>query len=302
VYLLIRGYNNYLNWLLKVTERLCSIANMNTTPRSDLSPQFIERPDGRIAYDVDGRGPLVVLVPGMGDLRQTYRLLAPMLVAAGYRVASCDLRGHGDSDTTFGSYNDEQTASDVLALIDAFGGPAVIVGNSMGAGAAVIAAATRGDLVAGVVLVGPFVRSSGGAMQRLVMRVVLAPGWAALMWKMYLPKLYSGHRPADFEQYRDQVVTGIRRPGHARAFSLTTRLNHDAAEARLGDVAAPALVIMGERDPDFPNPRAEAEWIGQRLDAQVVMVEEAGHYPQSQQPLVTFDAIDTFLGTVFPRA
>ncbi len=45
----------------------------------------LDRPDGRIAYELAGDGPLVVLVPGMGDLRGTYRLLAPAIAEAGYR-------------------------------------------------------------------------------------------------------------------------------------------------------------------------------------------------------------------------
>ena len=98
-------------------------------------------------------------MPGMGDLRAGYRFLAPDLRAAGYRVACTDLRGHGDSDTTFSSYGDEETAGDVIALIEELGGPAVVVGNSMGAGAAVLAAAQRPSLVSGLVLTGPFVRN-----------------------------------------------------------------------------------------------------------------------------------------------
>ena len=47
---------------------------------------YLARPGGRIGYDVAGEGPLVVLVPGMGDLRAGYRFLAPALRAAGYRV------------------------------------------------------------------------------------------------------------------------------------------------------------------------------------------------------------------------
>jgi len=39
------------------------------------------------------------------------------LRAAGYRVACTDLRGHGDSDTTFTSYGDRETAGDVIALM-----------------------------------------------------------------------------------------------------------------------------------------------------------------------------------------
>ena len=101
----------------------------------------------------------MVLVPGMGDLRAGDRFLTPALREAGYRVACTDLRGHGDSDATFSSYGDEQTADDVAALIGELGGPAVIVGNSMAAGSAVLAAAQRPGLVSGLILVGPFVRN-----------------------------------------------------------------------------------------------------------------------------------------------
>src|SRR5947209_18527572 len=79
------------------------------------STVYLTRPGGRIGYDVSGEGPLVILVPGMGDLRTAYRFLAPALRAAGYRVACTDLRGHGNSDTTFASYGDEETAGDVIA-------------------------------------------------------------------------------------------------------------------------------------------------------------------------------------------
>lgn len=57
------------------------------------------RPEGRIAYDVAGAGPLVICAPGMGDLRSVYRFLAPELVHAGYRVATMDLRGRGRGTT-----------------------------------------------------------------------------------------------------------------------------------------------------------------------------------------------------------
>ena len=113
-------------------------AEMNANDTTATAPaahtSYLTRPDGRIGYDVAGTGQLIVLVPGMGDLRAGYRFLAPALRAAGYRVACTDLRGHGDSDTTFPSYGDEETAADVVALIRELGGPAVVVGNSMGAG------------------------------------------------------------------------------------------------------------------------------------------------------------------------
>jgi pimeloyl-ACP methyl ester carboxylesterase len=121
-------------------------------------------------------------------------------------------------------------------------------------------------------------------------------------WGSYLPKLYKGRRPADFEEYRKGVIASLRRPGYAKSFSLTTRTDHTVAELRLGAVVAPTLVVMGEQDPDFPDPRAEAEWISHALKARVVMVPEAGHYPQSQQTDLTTGAVLTFLNEVCRHA
>jgi len=50
---------------------------------------------GRLGYEVAGEGPLIVLAHGMGHTRTAYRFVAPRLIAAGYRVASADLRGCG---------------------------------------------------------------------------------------------------------------------------------------------------------------------------------------------------------------
>ena len=268
------------------------------------STQYLDRPEGRIGYDVQGTGPLVVLVPGMAELRSSYRFLTPALVAAGYTVATTDLRGHGDSDTTFTSYGDPETASDISALIEKLGKPAVIVGNSLAAGAGVIAAADHPEQVTGLVLVGPFVRNPpANALTRAMFRTMMAPVWVAAMWKMYMPTLYAGRKPVDFVEYRAAVIAGLRRTGYAKAFSQTTRqIDHALAEVRLPEVTAPVLVIMGDRDADFKDPAAEAQWIGERLHGEVVMVSEAGHYPQSQQPEITAEAVLGFLKTVTPRA
>lgn len=264
------------------------------------STQYIARPDGRVAYDIQGSGPLVVLVPGMAELRSSYRHLAPSLVAAGYTVATTDLRGHGDSDTSFESYGDEATAGDIQALVTELGGSAVIVGNSLAAGAAVIVAAETPALVDGLVLVGPFVRNPpANAVTKAMFRAMMAPLWVAAVWKSYMPTLYAGRKPDDFEEYRTAVIASLKRPAYGKAFSKTTsQTNHDPAEAALPAVTAPAIVIMGESDPDFKDPAAEATWLGESLKAEVVMVAEAGHYPHSQQPEQTSAAVLAFLTRV----
>jgi pimeloyl-ACP methyl ester carboxylesterase len=142
-----------------------------------------------------------------------------------------------------------------------------------------------------------------GAFCGAITNVLVYPNLAAAA-AAATAHLTPGRRPADFGEYRDQVVASLRRPGYAKAFPATTRTStsHDPAEARLADVTAPALVVMGEQDPDFRDPRAEGDWIARALRAQVVMVSEAGHYPQSQRPGITTGAVLRFLESVTGRA
>jgi pimeloyl-ACP methyl ester carboxylesterase len=259
--------------------------------------QMLQRPEGRIAYEISGEGPLVVCLPGMGELRSSYRHLTPLLVEAGFRVATPDLRGHGDSDATFSAYDDEALASDALALIDELGGPAYLVGNSMGAGAAVIAAADRPSAVSGLVLVGPFVRNPpGSALTTLMFRLAMLKPWGPKAFMSYYPKWTPGARPDDFDEHTAAVAENLRRPGHWRAFVRTTRTTHAPAEARLSEVSAPAVVVMGSDDVDWKDPAADAAWIGERLGAEVVMAPGVGHYPQVQAPTLVADAVTKMAG------
>ena len=152
------------------------------------------------------------------------------------------------------------------------------------------------ELVRGLVLIGPFVRQPAtNALQNLLFRVLMARPWAAAAWNAYMPTLYAGTKPSDFTDYRQAAIQSMKRPGYGRAFSLTTRTDHLRAGECLTNVDSPTLVVMGEKDPDFKNPAAEADWIARTLRGSAVMVPDAGHYPQSQQPEITSTAIIDFL-------
>lgn len=270
-----------------------------TTSQTFSPTHFLDRDGGRIAYDVTGTGPLIVAVPGMGDLRRTYRHQVPDLVDAGFRVATMDLRGHGDSDATFTAYNDEAAASDVLALVEHLGGPAILIGNSMGAGAVTLAAAQRPATVLGLVLIGPFVRDVPmGTAKRVLLRAALSGPWAVAVWSAYLRMAYPGRRDDEFTEHRMQTMRSMRRPGRRRAFIATTRTSHAPVEAVLDRVQAPTLVVMGTRDPDFPDPAAEATLVADRLHGRSVLIEDAGHYPHAEFPERTTPVIVDFVRSV----
>nr|WP_062336459.1 alpha/beta hydrolase [Herbidospora sakaeratensis] len=267
-----------------------------------MSISYLEREGGRIAYEIDGDGPLVVLVPGMGNNRNAFRFLAPKLVAAGYRVASVDLRGHGDSSTGWASYTRTDTANDVIALIRELGGPAVVVGHSFAGGSATIAAVDAPDLVSAVVLIGPFTREQktdfgallrDGHHRRGIMLLMATAALRSLkLWKKYLDHAYPGTKPADWQAYLSELETTL----HMDVVAKMGMSSLAESSERLARLKAPALVVMGDRDPDWGDPRAEAEGIvATAQSGTVAMIPGAGHYPHAQFPDQVADAMLPFL-------
>jgi len=256
---------------------------------------------------VTGSGPLVVLSHGIGNRRQAYRFLAPMLARAGYPVASADLRGHGESSMGWPSITRTNVAGDLLALTGHLGGPAVIVGHSLSGGAATIAAATRPDLVAAIVEINPLTRTQKlnlGAMPRVrrYRRCLFLLGGTRVfrslgLWLRYLNLAYPA-KPADYPGYMTALAAKLREPGRMAEFMKTFKSTPADAAAQLPNIRCPALVIMGTLDPDFPGPRAEGEAIIAAMPAgagTAAMIDGAGHYPHAQSPEAVAELVIPFL-------
>lgn len=253
---------------------------------------YLDTPAGRLAYDVTGEGPLIACLPGMGDLRQAYRHLTPLLVDAGYRVATLDLRGHGDTGGEWDSYGQLAHGRDLLALVEHLGGPvAAVVGQSFTPDSAIVAA-VENPAVERVVILAPWATTPKpnpimGALQDLVLRV-------PALWGMFYASLYPGAKPADFREHLAAVKASARRNTGLPHFGELAAKDALDYRARL---TQPALVIMGTKDPDFRDPLAEATTMKDAVGgaAKVVMIEGAGHYPHAQYPRETADAILSFL-------
>jgi len=272
---------------------------MNTSVESQV--RYLQRPEGRISYTVEGHGPLVVAVPGMGDLRSSFRELVAPLVAAGFRVAVTDLRAHGDSDTTFREFGDIATAGDLIALIEELGAPAIVLGNSMGAAAAAWAAAERPELVAGLVFYGPLLRDpamgrTSTALLHLLYRVMFARPWGAAAWTGYYRSVLNRGRKAPWlGEHIAAIRAMLSEPGRLASFrALTLQLTHAVVEPRLPQVRADMLAFVGELDPDYRDFSAEVEWMRSQ-GVEVVQVPESGHYPHAQRPDLTVPATRAFL-------
>jgi pimeloyl-ACP methyl ester carboxylesterase len=275
-----------------------------------VTTEWVDVGSGRIAFEVIGAGPLVVLCPGMADTRSTYRFLAPRLVGAGYRVATVDLRGHGESSVGWSSYSRADTAADLIAVVEALGGPAVIVGQSFSGGSATIAAATRPDLVDAIVEIAPFTRPPRFSLGALVRndhdyrRGALRLGRFAVTgrikaWSAYLEVAYPTRKPADWDRWLAALETNLAEPGRVHAVRAMIRSKPVDAAARLAEVRCPTLVVMGTADSDFADPAGEATAIVDLLPDGVgehVMIEHAGHYPHAEFPDDVAAAVVEFLG------
>jgi pimeloyl-ACP methyl ester carboxylesterase len=263
---------------------------------------FLDRPHGRIAYTDQGSGPLVVMVPGLGDLKEDFRFLAPAVVAAGFRVVTMDIRGHGASSVGWPSHTSQALGSDIVALVrhlDA--GPAIVVGNSKGAGAATWAATEAPEAVAKLVLIGPFVRRVEPQSwwktftQWAMIKVAFAGPWATSAWGSYFDSLYPTKKPADYAAYREKLIANLSEPGRMAAVKAMIDPPGDDPSADLATINAPTLVVMGTKDPDFPDPAGEAATVARLLDGTVDMVQGAGHYPHAEMPDATNPAIVAFI-------
>jgi pimeloyl-ACP methyl ester carboxylesterase len=274
-----------------------------------MATQFLKTDGGTLAFDDAGRGPLVLCAPSMGDVRAEYRFLAPRLVEAGYRVVTMDLRGLGEASVNWPDYTVGAFGSDMLAIIKHLNaGPALLVGESMAAGGAVWAAAEAPELVAGIVLIGPFVRvmSTGWQARLLSMlfAVLVAPLWGVAFWRSYYKRLYPTTRPADFDAYLSALTRNLKEPGRLSALRAMLRDNKAASDARLSRVLVPVHILMGTRDPDFKQPEQEVQILVGRLQGTAVtsqMIEGAGHYPHAEMPEQAASSIRLFFNAIQER-
>lgn len=267
------------------------------TQRPSIS--HLQRPEGRIAWSQHGTtGPLVVGMPGMGDLRENWDEFAKALANLGYRVAVLDLRGHGQSDATFQDVSREAIGTDALALADSLSPeePVVFVGNSYTGASAVWLATEKPARVQALVLIAPFARAVEPTLfQKAALKVGLLRPWGPAVWASYYGSLFPVHPPTDLDARKDAVRTNLREAGRLESLRAMGSTNAASCEARLEQVRSPTLILFGSKDPDFPDPVAEGTLLAARTRGVAQTIPDAGHYPQAEDPGGIAGRIDAFV-------
>lgn len=254
-------------------------------------------------YELHGRGPLVVLIPGLGYDGWMYSRMIPGL-AEQFQVISIDNRGSGRSDKPAGPYTAQMLAADVIGLLDELGAAkAHIVGHSMGGFIAQALAIDYPERVDKLVLSatnfgGPhhipitppamavLTDVSGDPIERLRRGIAIstAPGFAESNAEFVESWLqYRVAHPIDPAGYQAQLAIGLGLLSEAASF-----------EHKLGRVTAPTLLLFGEHDVVVPP--GNAELLAAKLPhARVEILPNAGHVFPFETPEAANRAITRFL-------
>lgn len=261
-----------------------------------MTTQQLDLADGSIAFDDSGgSGPLVVMLPGAGDVRDEYRFVAPELVESGTRVVAADLRGHGDSTADWPAYGMAESAADLVALLDHLdAGPATVVATSFAPAAALWAAADRPDLIGRLVLISAHLEAAP-IWQSLPLGLMLRGPFAGKLWAGQFRKWHPAAPPADLEEHATALIAMMADPGRRRAVRETLTAHRNGLAARIAQMDVPTLVVMGGADSHFKDPAAEGASIAADTGGKVLVVPDAGHYPHVEFPGQVSSAIAEFL-------
>ncbi|HJP73886.1 MAG TPA: alpha/beta fold hydrolase [Pseudonocardiaceae bacterium] len=251
----------------------------------------------RIAYQVQGSGPALVLLSGQANNHHWWDGVREDFDDE-HTTISLDYRGTGESDKPDEPYSTRGFAADVLAVLDDLGiDRAAVYGTSMGGRVAQWLAADHPDRVHALIL---GCTSPGGphSIERdNAVRVALAkPGTRearqALIDLMFTPAFSAAHTG------RYTVLGDPRMPPYARKAHLLASHGHNAWDV-LPTITAPTLVLHGTDD--RLNPTANAKLLADRMpDATVRLIEGARHAYFVEFREVAGPAVVAFLNEIGP--
>jgi pimeloyl-ACP methyl ester carboxylesterase len=267
--------------------------------------------------DFGGSGEPMVLVHGLGGSAINWLAVGDRLAQTGHRVLALDLAGFGRTPVA----GRKSSVKNNVALLDSFlekvaGGPAVLVGNSMGGLISVVETADHPQRVSRLVLVDPALPGSRRRRFDLTVWMFFAFLLTPLGTEAYLRR--RGRRlgaegvvartlkvcctnpaavPAEIVRAHVELVRERESmPGSERALiqaarSLLALLARGRFDSQLDRVRCPVLLIQGRDDRLVPVEASLAVAQG-RASWRVEVLDGVGHVPMLEAP-------DRFLKLVY---
>jgi len=252
-----------------------------------------------------GDGPDVLLIAGLGDPAEAWR---PQLdgLADRYRLTAYDNRGAGRTPLPDRPLSVATMADDAAALLRALDVPAAhVAGFSMGSAIAQELALRHPELVRSLVLVSTYARPDAllraqFEFWRWLPQVALTERafYDAFFTWVYTPR---AHADGTVDQIVEEALAfPHQQTVEAFQAQVDACLAHDTAD-RLGQIAAPTLVLAGELDAIMP-PRFGHSVAAAIPNARFEVMPGEAHQPFQEVPDEFNARVDAFWRDVDARA
>lgn len=269
----------------------------------------------RVNFTIAGQGPAVVLIHGVAGRAAQWDPVVASL-AANYAVVAPDLLGHGESAKPRGDYSLGAHASgirDLLVGLDIE--RATVVGHSLGGGIAMQFAYQFPERCERLVLVSsgglgeevhPLLRAATLPGSEFVLPLLAHPrvlgaasvlpqalGWMGLRTGPDLTEMARGYQSLSNREARSAFINTL------RSVIDPTGQRINASDRLYLSSTMPSLIVWGRRDRIIPVKHAEPTHQGMS-GSRLELFEDAGHFPQLDDPLRFAALLDDFIGETEP--
>jgi pimeloyl-ACP methyl ester carboxylesterase len=277
-----------------------------------IDSQMVSTPSVKLHVRVIGTGPSVLLLHGFPDSSRGFRELCEALAERGFRAIAPDLRGYGLSDKPEGveQYRSSALLEDISALVRWTGEERVtVLGHDWGGTLAYLFATVHPEQVSRLVVLNAahpesYARALTRSFQLLRSWYVLffqlrgiAEWLVTRRWifRWLLRKLVARKErlsEAEVEAGRRELL----RPGVVRAALSYYRAAFRYPIKCPGTIAAPTLVLWGDRDPAL-DPSLLEDLPARVPQLTMHQVEGAGHFVHWDDPERVVSELVGFLGS-----
>jgi pimeloyl-ACP methyl ester carboxylesterase len=246
----------------------------------------LDRDGVKIHYEVHGNGPPLILTHGYSSTSAMWReQIAPL--SKHHRLILWDMRGHGQSEYPDDpkAYSEALTVADIAALLDAAGAERAIVGGlSLGGYMSLAFYRAHPERVRALLII-----DTGPGFKKDEAREAWnkrAFDTAERLDRDGLDVLKSGSRERSTVEHRN---------AHGLALAARGMLTQRDARVMelLPDIKVPSLIVVGADDTPF---LAASDYMAAKIPgARKVVISNAGHAVNIDQPRAFVDAVEPFL-------
>ncbi len=256
-----------------------------------------------MAYEIEGSGPPLALIAGLGYSRWMWHKMAPGL-AEHFTVISFDNRGVGETDKPAGPYTAQLLADDLACLLGGLGiEKTAVFGHSMGGFVAQAFALAYPEKVTHLILSatnfgGPhhvpvtqealavLMDMTSDPLTRLRNGILISCAEGFAERQPAVVEAWIGYRashPIDPTGYQAQMGIGLSLMSAEACF-----------EHKLSAVTAPTLILSGAEDKVVPP--ANMDLLAQAIPhAKTAVIDQAGHFFPFEQPETAVAIVTNFL-------